>query len=32
MIKDLEAKSVDDEQRVRNLNVNVENMNMNFAL
>ena len=32
MIKDLDCKSQDDENRVRDLNVNVENLNMNVSL
>ena len=32
MIKDLDAKSQDDENRVREMNVNVENLNMNVSL
>ena len=32
MIKDLDSKSQDDENRVREMNVNVENLNMNVSL
>lgn len=32
MVKDLEAKSQDDESRVSDMNVNVENLNMNVSL
>ena len=32
IVKDLEAKSQDDESRVREMNVNVENLNMNVSL
>ena len=32
MLKDLDCKSQDDENRVRDLNVNVENLNMNVSL
>ena len=32
IVKDLDIKSTDDENRVRDLNVNVENLNMNVSL
>ena len=32
IVKDLDVKSTDDENRVRDLNVNVENLNMNVSL
>ena len=32
MIKELESKSTEDENRVSEINVNVENINMNLSL
>ena len=32
MVKDLEDKSIEDENRVRDMNVVVENLNMNVSL
>ena len=32
IVKDLDAKSQEDENRVREMNVNVENLNMNVSL
>ena len=32
MLKELEEKSIEDEERVRQTNVNVENLNMNVSL